>query len=298
MRPFKPMSPIRADRLPEGPEWSYQLKWDGYRLVASLDQGTVRLYTKNMLPANEMFPEIAAACSSLPGSLLLDGEAVVMDPETGRPSFQRMQQRNKSRNAEAILRMSKNLPVQYIVFDILRIGEENLRPIPYEERDRRLRELAADWQAPLFTTDRFADGAGLWSWVERHGWEGVVCKRLSSAYREGKEHRDWYKRKLAPEFDVDIVGILWREGRVASLVMRENGVYFGRVSLGLSGALKEKLRPMGSDDPAHCLLPRAPAVARGEHVRWLRQPFGARVTGTEITDEGILRHPKIVSLHL
>lgn len=298
MRPFVPMSPIRVERLPESPEWAYQLKWDGYRLVAFIREGSVRLYSKNMRPLNDQFPEIAEACARLPGTLVLDGEAVVMDPGTGRPSFQRMQQRGMFRSRSAADASDPDLPVQYIVFDVLQIGDENLRGRPFADRDKRLRELASDWASPLYTTDLFPDGERLWEWVVNNGWEGVVCKRLSSPYREGKEHHDWLKRKRMPEYDVEIVGIFWKEGRVASLVMRENGVYFGRVSSGLNGALKEKLRPLGEDDPAVCLLPRIPADLRGKHVRWLQEPIAARVTGTEVTDEGVLRHPKLIVLEL
>jgi bifunctional non-homologous end joining protein LigD len=296
-QPFKPMSPISIDQLPDGADWSFQLKWDGYRMVAEIEDGQVRLYSKNMLPVNAKFPEITEACSRLKGRLLLDGEAIVMDPDTGRPSFQKMQQRNKPQPG-GIARAVVNTPVQYIVFDVLQIGEEDLRGLPYAERDARLRELAAGWQAPLFTTDLFTDGPLLWNWVQQNGWEGVVCKRLPSVYREGKDHHDWYKRKQSPEFDVDIVGVLWKEGRVASLVMRENGGYFGRVSSGLNGALREKLSKLGVPDNAMSPFEGIPEGLRNAHIRWLAEPFTARVTGSEVTDEGVLRHPKIKYLTL
>lgn len=296
MQPFRPMSPISADTLPEGPDWAYQLKWDGYRLIACIEEGKVRLYSKNMLDLTGKFPDIVSACAGLPGTLILDGEAVVLDPATGKPSFQLMQQRNKPLDAVGIRRLTAKLPIQYIVFDLLRIGDEDLRRMPFRERDRRLKEAAACWNAPLHTTDSFSDGSLLWEWIVRNGWEGVVAKRLSSAYREGKEHRDWLKRKRRPEFDVDIVGVLWKEGRVSSLVMRENGVYFGRVSSGLNGALKENLSALGSPDRARCPFAKLPDGLRGERVHWLETPLGARVTGSEVTEEGSLRHPKLLML--
>jgi bifunctional non-homologous end joining protein LigD len=298
LRPFVPMSPIRVDRLPEGPDWGCQLKWDGYRLIARIENGQVRLYSKSMKPMEEKLPDIAGACARLPGSLLLDGEVVVMDPATGRPNFQMMQQRGRAHGRPGAESMAGRLPAQYIVFDLLSKDGEDLRALPLRERDRMLREASAGWTAPLYTTELFPDGASLWEWAERNGWEGVVCKRLSSPYREGKAHRDWFKRKTMPEFDVEIVGVVWREGRVASIVMRENGEYFGRVSSGLSGALREKLRSLGGDDPSLCPFrwPRLPAEFRGVRVRWLPEPIAARVTGTEVTESGVLRHPKLLSL--
>jgi bifunctional non-homologous end joining protein LigD len=288
------MSPITTDTLPAGSDWGYQLKWDGYRLIVSVEDGQAKLFSKHMLPQNGKYPEIEAACSRLEGTLVLDGEAVVLDPDTGRPSFQKLQQRSKP-GASGSLRQ---LPVQYIVFDVLQIGDQDVRGLPFTERNRRLRELAAGWEAPLHTTDIFPDGPLLWDWVVSNGWEGVVCKRLSSRYREGKEHRDWLKRKRAPEFDVEIVGILWKEGRVSSMVMRENGAYFGRVSSGLNGVLKEKLRVLGDSDRSLCPFPEWPEGLKGTEVRWLRQPIGARVTGSEQTDDGVLRHPKLLMLEI
>ncbi|TJY44556.1 DNA ligase [Cohnella pontilimi] len=292
--PFVPMSPIAADSLPEGTDWGYQLKWDGYRLIVSIEDGEAKLFSKKMLPQNGKYPEIARACSNLKGTLVLDGEAVVLDPDTGRPSFQLLQQRNKPGASAS----TRQLHVQYIVFDVLRIGDEDLRGLPFAERDRRLRELAANWEAPLHTTDLFANGPLLWEWVVRNGWEGVVCKKLSSRYREGKEHRDWLKCKRKPEYDVEIVGVLWKEGRVSSMVMGENGAYFGRVSSGLNGALKEKLRVLGNPDRSLCPFADYPEALKGFEVRWLQEPIGARVTGSERTEDGVLRHPKLLMLDL
>jgi len=77
------MSPILTDRLPEGGEWTYQLKWDGFRIIAFVDRGRVELISKRMTPKTKVYPELVEALSALPGTLLLDGEAVVLDPATG-----------------------------------------------------------------------------------------------------------------------------------------------------------------------------------------------------------------------
>jgi bifunctional non-homologous end joining protein LigD len=138
----------------------------------------------------------------------------------------------------------------------------------------------------------------LWQWVVAHDWEGVVSKRLSSLYREGKQHRDWYKTKIVREWDVEIVGLLIREGRVASLVMRRDGDYFGRNSARLNESIRAILAklPTGKSWADYF---RAPPEGLGrEQVLWLRDPFKATVTGTEVTEAGTLRHPKIVRLEL
>jgi bifunctional non-homologous end joining protein LigD len=308
MKPFVPMSPIRVDEVPLGEEWRYQLKWDGYRVIASVDQGRVKLFSKNMLPANGMFPEFVEALSRIGGNLVLDGEAVILDPATLRPSFQKLQQRDKRFRRAAGGRegsggtsvggsqVTDPGQVQYVIFDLLQLNGVNLRPQPLAERDRTLRELANGWRSPLALTDLFEDGGALWSWVIAHGWEGVVSKRLDSPYREGKQHRDWYKTKIVREWDVEIVGLLIREGRVSSLVMRRDGEYFGRNSARLNERIRAELAKLPAGKSWADYFRTPPEDIGREQFRWLQEPFKATVTGSEVTEAGTLRHPKIVRL--
>jgi bifunctional non-homologous end joining protein LigD len=295
---FKPMSPILTHEIPKGKDWGHQLKWDGYRIVAWVDKGNVELYTKNMLLKNKQFPELVKALSELKGRFLLDGEAVILDSETRRPSFQKLQQRDKKTNLNSIKKSVGENPVQYIIFDLLMIEENDLRQLSFKERHEHLHQLAGAWKEPLFLTDLFENGEVLWQWVKENKWEGVVSKRLSSQYREGKEHRDWYKRKTILELDVEIVGILMKEGRLSSLVMRKDGLYIGRNSSGLNGRIKSKLALLPAEKAVSDYFHMMPEGLRGESIRWLNDPFHAKVTGAEITDAGTLRHPKIAALSL
>lgn len=286
--PFKPMSPIATDKLPVGDEWIYQLKWDGYRLIAFAEAGQVALRSKNMLPLEGKFPEIAAACSRLPGTVVLDGEAVVLDPQTGKPDFQRLQRRGRLRDAAQIERAIGTSPVLYIVFDVLQLDGSDLRRLPFEERNKRLRELSHSWASPLHLTDCFSDGHRLWGWVVENGWEGVVCKRKSSLYKEGKTHRDWYKVKRVLEFEVDIAGIVWKNGRIAGLVMQRDGQDFGRVSSGLNEKMARQLAAFGR--------PERRLAWNLEEICPLRVPLRAVVAGTGVTGDGLLRHPRLIRL--
>jgi bifunctional non-homologous end joining protein LigD len=298
MLPFTPMSPILVNEIPKGKGWVHQLKWDGYRIIAWVDNGKVNLYTKKMLPKNNKFPDLVEALSQLNGTFLLDGEAVILDSETSKPSFQRLQQRDKKRDPKSILASAKREQVQYIIFDLLQIGEENMRNLAFTERHDRLHKLGAGWSAPLFLTDLFEDGEALWQWVVKYGWEGVVSKRKSSPYKEGKEHRDWYKRKTRLDMEVEIVGILYKEGRLSSLITRKDGIYRGRTSLGLNEKIKSELRGLPAEKRASDYFPTLPDALRNERIMWLNKPFVAEVTGTEITESGSIRHPKIVSLEI
>lgn len=289
------MIPILKSELPTGDEWGYQLKWDGVRLIAQVDHGEVRLYSRNMLPKTGVYPELAESLSQLSARCVLDGEAVVMHPVKGRPDFPSILKRERSAAGGRRSRMPAANAL-YVVFDLLQADDRDLRKLPYAERHRLLRELLPQPVGRLLPAELASDGASLWSWVETHGWEGVVSKRLSSPYREGKAHRDWFKRKTAQIYEVDIVGLTIRQGRVASLVMSLDGAYFGRVSLGLDEALKRTLAEYADacgDGPAP--WPTQPADLRGERIRWLGRPFPCAVTGLEITDAGVLRHPKLAS---
>jgi bifunctional non-homologous end joining protein LigD len=172
----------------------------------------------------------------------------------------------------------------------------DLRTLPYRERHAHLKRLASAWGPPFFVADVYEDGGALWDWVKNNGWEGVISKRLESQYREGKEHRDWYKRKAALQLELEAVGILFNEGRAASLVMRMNGAYIGRVSSGLNNREKAELLKLDMGGEMKQYFDSLPAGLRGETVRWLAKPLPIEVTGAERTEGGLIRHPKLLSI--
>ncbi|WP_036718402.1 DNA ligase [Paenibacillus sp. JCM 10914] len=290
--PQAPMAPITAERILTGKEWGYQLKWDGVRILASLDQSGVSLYSRKLLDKTALYPEIVASLSGLKQQLLLDGEVVYFHPELGRPVFQKVLQRERSRSVSA------NAPrLTYVVFDILVDGDRDMRKLPYIERHHRLKEVAANVPG-LLIADLFLDGEALWDWAEERGWEGIVMKRLASPYREGKKHRDWYKKKIAIQMEATAVAFIIREGRVASLVLSdEERNYIGRASLGLNERNKRLLLQYAGDHhtdnavwhPLHSDL-------RKERLAWLSEPLKVQVTFLEWSQDGMMRHPKLVSI--
>ncbi|MFD0618900.1 DNA ligase [Paenibacillus sp. GCM10027629] len=294
--PIKPMSPIYQDQLPTGSDIGYQLKWDGVRSLAVLSEGNVTLYSKNMLTQNAAFPEIVALLQKQfpSGNLLLDGELVMFDTVLQRPDFKRIQQRVRSKRVVSTESQYPDHQPMYVVFDILHENGLDWALEPFRSRHQRLNELLPEKLPQLFVTDLFLNGDLLWNWVEERKWEGVVSKRLTSRYHEGKKHQDWWKRKTSILREVDIYGITIREGRVASMVMVSDGAYFGRVSLGLNGADKEQLMAYAATHSASCApFSPLPMDLKKEHVLWLSKPLSCEVTGLEITHQGMLRHPKI-----
>lgn len=323
--PADPMAPIADNEIPSGGDWCYQLKWDGVRILARVGaDGNVELYSRSMFLKNPIYPEIARLLSRKAAELgpcLLDGEVVWWNGV--RPNFQQVLKRERSRgtsigsaaprspysrqepraaDASADAPAGSAGAIVYVLFDLLADGEEDLRALPYEDRYRRLNAKVPVKEPQLFVTDTFADGEALWQWVEANQWEGVVSKRWSSPYREGKKHRDWLKKRTAVLLDVDIVGLKWRSGMIASLVMAYDGAYLGSVSSGLNEPLRKVLvstfRPGTGDAhvPARpCPFAALPDDLKREEVQWLQLPFRCRVSGLEITSAGQLRHPKLVT---
>ncbi|MBB3112069.1 bifunctional non-homologous end joining protein LigD [Paenibacillus phyllosphaerae] len=311
--PAEPMAPIYDERLPKGDEWCYQLKWDGVRILTRIhEDGEVELYSRSMFLKNAIYPEIVRVLQQRAKSLgpcLLDGEVVWWNGI--RPNFQQVLKRERSRGSSiASIKgdgdsgsgstTGSGGGLVYVLFDLLADRGTDLRQQPYSERYRMLSEKFGEKDPQLFVTDMFQDGDALWEWVESNQWEGVVSKRLSSSYIEGKKHRDWYKKKTAVLLDVDIVGLKWRSGMIASLVMAYEGSYLGSVSSGLSEPLRKVLmstfRPGGNPVPAlPCPFPGMPDDLKREEVQWLHLPFRCRVTGLEVTSAGQLRHPKLVT---
>lgn len=325
--PADPMAPIADNAIPSGADWCYQLKWDGVRILARIDPGgEVELYSRSMFLKNPIYPEIVRLLTRKAAELgpcLLDGEIVWWNGV--RPNFQHVLKRERSRgtsigSANARSPYARQEPtaanadagaeaptgsagaIVYVLFDLLADGKEDLRALPYEERYRRLNAKFPTKEPQLFVTDTFDDGEALWQWVEANQWEGVVSKRRSSPYREGKKHRDWLKKRTAVLLDVDIVGLKWRSGIIASLVMAYDGAYLGSVSSGLNEPLRKVLmstfRPGTGDAhvPARpCPFAALPDDLKREEVQWLQIPFRCRVSGLEITSAGQLRHPKLVT---
>ena len=295
--PSEPMGPISRDDIPEGPDWGYQLKWDGVRALARVDRGAVELFSKKLLRKNDTYPEVVRRLQQLEGSYLLDGEIVYFDAARGRPVFQKVLQRERTRTASALSRSSAEAPLSYVLFDLLAEGGEDLRERPYAERYARLREaFPPNGDSALFVTDLFQDGPALWRWVEERGWEGIVSKRLSAPYAAGKRHKDAYKKRTIQRYDAVCVGVTFREGRVASLAVAYEGVYLGRASLGLNERSRAALAAYaGAHRAAASPFPggAAPAELKRETVVWLDRPFPVAVTGLEITADGLLRHPKL-----
>ncbi|WP_186785871.1 DNA ligase [Paenibacillus agilis] len=321
---FVPMAPILADAIPQGPQWLHQLKWDGIRLIADCSLATkersVKLYTKRMLDRTSSFAMIEQALAQLPAlqgrSVILDGEAVVIDPRLHRPSFSLILQRQRSSAAKQNeLAAQHRWPLSYVLFDLIALDGHDLRSLPYEARHQQLLNLFAQQAqdsslsntVSIQVADVYDDGQALWSWVKEHQWEGVVSKLRNAPYSSGKKHQASFKCKKELEIIALTYGLVMNEGRIASLILfTEEGSYLGRVSSGLHQQYRELLETWAQHQQhdtkeqlakqISCPSNSLPQELRRLTIRWFHAPVPCLVSALERNESGLLRHPKLLAL--
>jgi bifunctional non-homologous end joining protein LigD len=217
------------------PDWTYEPKWDGFRTLASIRDGAVRLISRNGHSFTHLFGPIAAALRGFPTSMLLDGEVVAIDDE-GHPNFETLQARLRPRN--------EKLPgdLWYMVFDCLYVNGHSLLSRPLEERQAILRGLQPALQTnAVKLTEGFTaeQSKRLMKACTEMGLEGVVMKRRGSAYRPGFRSPDWIKVPICHREDFVIAGYMPSACGFRTLILgqydREGQfVYAGFCGTGLS----------------------------------------------------------------
>lgn len=277
---------------PAGDEWLHEIKHDGYRIVARIDEGDVRLISRNGKDWTKEFPLVARAATRLPaGTALLDGEVAALLPN-GATSFQALQRRSDG-----------SAPLVYFAFDLLHLDGWDLRQVRLEERKqvlRRLLEAAPD--ALRFSDHVRGQGPEFFAQARQAGLEGVVSKRADSTYREGRGG-DWRKAKCRLSQEMVIGGFtLPSDGRdsigALHVGFHEDGalVYAGKVGSGFSDRqLADLLRRLEARRRDSCPFVSVPAeMSRG--ARWVEPDLVAQVEFAQWTDEGRMRHPVFLGL--
>ena len=300
-RDVEVMKATRRDHAFTDAAWVFELKYDGYRLVAGAGEGESVLISRNGNDLTHTFPEVARAVRGLPHRLVLDGEVVVHD-ERGLPSFGHLQKRGRLQNRKEIARAALELPATYYAFDLLALGGADLRGLPLVERKALLREVIPE-VGPIRYSDHYAEqGEALMEQVERMGLEGIVAKRADSPYASGRA-KSWYKIPAVKTDDFVVVGFTdpatGRPGFGALHMAQHVGgalTYRGSVGTGygekdlneIRAALDELAEPGARERIAG-----APRL-RGSH--WVRPELVAEVEFKDITTDGMIRHGSFLRL--
>jgi bifunctional non-homologous end joining protein LigD len=286
---------------PDDDNWAYEIKWDGVRAIAYSEPGRLRLESRNHNDITASYPELRPFNRALSSHrAILDGEIVAFD-EDGKPSFGRLQRRMHVGSQSTARRLMKEVPVAYVVFDLLWLDGHSLMALPYEQRRARLKELELQgphWQTPDHVV---GNGAAVLAASLESGLEGVVAKRLDSPYEPGRRSPWWLKVKNVRREDVVVGGWLPGEGRrrdrIGALLVGvpEDGRlrYAGRVGTGFTDAELTRLADTLEERP-DSPFGGEPQPPRG--AVFVQPTRVAEVEFTEWTADGILRHPSYKGL--
>lgn len=220
---IRPMLATAIEKPFDSDEWLFEIKWDGYRSVAFMDDGKLRLVSRNDNDMTALYPEIGDLATYFRGrKLVVDGEVVAVD-EQGRPSFSLMQQRTGIRHGRFRAPGHVDVPVLYYAFDLIYLDGYDLHRVNLEDRKRLLGEILIPGENIRFSDHQVGQGTALFEVAAQRGLEGIVAKRRNSCYEE-KRTREWLKIKITREVECVIGGYTEPEGS------RE---YFGSLVLGL-----------------------------------------------------------------
>jgi len=294
-----PMLATLTDDRFDDPDWIYERKLDGERVVAYKDGDDVSLLSRNRKRLNDTYPELEEAIADQAIERgIIDGEVVAFS--RGVTSFERLQARMQVKDrAEA---RESGVAVYYYVFDILHLEGRDVTGLPLLDRKRLLR-AAVDWADPIrYTAYRRGRGTGFHKEACRKGWEGIIAKDGTSPYVSTRS-TSWLKFKCVHRQEFVVAGFTdpggERIGFGAILIgVYENEVlhYAGRIGTGFDDATLKRLR-MRLDEME---IDECPFVeeeeASGSGVHWVRPRLVAEAGFTEWTAEGKLRHPRFLGL--
>jgi bifunctional non-homologous end joining protein LigD len=310
---YAPMLASPGELPDDDVRWAFELKWDGMRVVASAERrdtrhpAMVRLRTRNGRDVADSYPELAPLGAVLAThGAVVDGEIVALDAE-GRPDFGRLQRRLRLSGERARL-TAVEVPVVYLVFDLLELDGEPLCDQPYHLRRRRLEELADEGHGPMSgpawaVPPVFERGREALALAERRGFEGVVAKRLDSRYVPGQRSHLWRKVVLVNRESFVVGG--WRAGEGArrqTLSALLTGRYDADGDLRYTGAVGSGLSQNDlaylQAEATRLAVDSSPFSGRQPqgNVYFMRPELVIDVAFRERTSSGTLRHPRFEGL--
>ncbi|MFH1267443.1 MAG: non-homologous end-joining DNA ligase [Planctomycetota bacterium] len=290
---IEPMLAVAAEPF-DSQEHLYEVKWDGVRCLAAVEQGTVRLWGRELADYTERYPELDAL-RKLPSGTLVDGELVLL--RQGRADLDALLRRHQLQSRFKTRLASRQSPVVYVVFDLLFHTGRSLMAQPLRER----RQMLADLLLPLdprraaLSDGVVGSGKAMFKEVVGQGHEGVMAKHLGSRYRPGRRSSSWRKIKPTEILPCVILGYVPSKGGFRSLLVaaqREGMLcYVGEVSCGLSRKERARLSR---------LLPARvrpePIVPCRKQAVWLEPELYCRVRSLGWTRSGRLRGASFAGL--
>ncbi len=287
---IQPMLAKEAVQPFDNKDWIFEIKWDGYRAIAEIQDGDVQLYSRNGNSFLQAYPVITDALSKLKINAVLDGEIILLN-EKGFPDFQKLQDYESN----------QHLPICYYAFDLLQINGETLYDLPLIERKNKLRKIIGKGKLIRYSDHVEEEGKSFFFEAVQKDLEGIMAKNKDSLYNPGKRTTDWLKIKNHKTEDVLIAGYTEPSGSrnyFGSLVLAmKNGkefTYIGNAGTGFDemklAAIYKMLQPSKIDTSPF------KAVVKIPKVTWVKPTYVCEVKFTERTKDGKLRHPVFLRL--
>jgi len=299
---ISPMLATLVDEPFDGEEWEFEVKWDGYRAISFLNKDKIEIKSRNSKSFNEKYYPVAEALKNWGQKIVVDGEIVVVK-ENGISDFNALQNWRSEADGQLI----------YYVFDLLWMDGKSLMDVPLSDRKVLLQSLIPE--AGIIRTGFFVKNKGkeFFESAQEIGLEGVIAKRSSSTYVPGARSKDWLKIKAIKMQEVIIVGYTKNENtaKVFSsllLAVYENGnlTYAGKVGTGFKDKQQKEMMEMFQpfiikkaplkDEPDYNKPSRFRPNPPNASVTWLKPELVAVIKFTEITEDGVFRHPAFVAM--
>lgn len=290
---FAPELATLRESPPKGDSWLHEVKWDGYRILTTIADGKVSLWSRNALPWTAKIPAIARAAESLGLSFAhLDGELIALTD--GHPDFNALQR---------ALSGDRTVAMKYMLFDMPFLEGYDLAGVPLIERKAALESVIEEASARIgYSSHVVGNGDALFAMAEQQKLEGIVCKRASSGYRAGRGD-DWLKVKRLESDEFAVVGYTDAKGArkgFGSLLLAKPAPgggweYVGRVGTGFTDAMLRDLTKTiakgGTDKPS---ITHAGEAPRG--AQWIQPSAVAEVYYRGIGNQGLLRQPSLKAM--
>ena len=289
---IKPMLAELTNNVFSDDDWLFEIKWDGYRAIAEIEDGNVNLHSRNNISFNQKFYPVVETLKSFEGNIIFDGEVVIVD-DFGKSSFQLLQNYQKSGKGK----------LAYYIFDILHLNGYDLTNLPLIKRKEILKQvLPDDLKNIRFSDHIIGDGENFYKVAEERGLEGILAKRADSKYQLGKRSRNWLKIKTKKRQEAVICGFTQPKGsrdKFGSLVLGvyDEGelVYIGQAGTGFTDSrLKEiysMLKPLVTNKS-----PFSQKIITNTPATWVTPKYICDVEFSEWTEEGLMRAPVFIGL--
>lgn len=288
---IKPMLASVAKNAFDDKDWLYEIKWDGYRAITEIKKAAIKFYSRNGIDFSERFPSLVKELKKIKHDVVLDGEIVLMN-DKNLPDFQKLQHYENH----------LNYPLLYYVFDVLSLDGKSTTSLPLTDRKELVEKLLKRNKIIRYCDHVDEKGISFFASAKAQGLEGIIAKKKDSTYAKAVRSKEWLKIKNVQSTESVIVGYTEPKGgrtHFGSLILANKKgrgwQYRGHVGTGfnneLLSSLKKLMNPLETD-----ASPFKVEVPVNGKTTWLKPKLVADIAYTEITRDGVFRHPAFLRL--